>query len=193
MRLGGTVTLEDAWRNGFDHVCVATGAGLPRVIPMGHSLARGMRQASDFLMALQLTGAAKESSLATLQVRLPAVVIGGGLTAVDTATEVQAYYVKQVEKVLARTEAVGVGRVQAGLGDEDGAILDDLLAHGRAVRAERERAAGGGRGAGLPSLHPRLGRCDARVPQGHERLPRLSPQPRRDHQGRRRGHLLRQA
>ena len=141
VRLGGTVTIEDAWRLGFDHLCIATGAGLPRVINIGNSLARGMRQASDFLMALQLTGAAKQSSLATLQVRLPAVVIGGGLTAIDTATEVQAYYVQQVEKVLARCEALGEERVRAGLCEEDLGILDEFLEHGRAVRSERARAA----------------------------------------------------
>ncbi|MHB8250805.1 MULTISPECIES: FAD-dependent oxidoreductase [Acidithiobacillus] len=145
VRLGGTITLENAWELGFDHVCIATGAGLPRVVPMGESLARGMRQASDFLMALQLTGAGKRSSLANLQVRLPAVVIGGGLTAVDTATEVQAYYVRQVEKVLARYEAMvmhsGEEKLRAGLSAEDAGILDEFLTHGRAVRAERERAA----------------------------------------------------
>ncbi len=141
VRLGGTVTLEDAWEQGFDHVCIATGAGYPRVINMGNSLARGMRQANDFLMALQLTGAGKRSSLATLQVRLPAVVIGGGLTGVDTATEVQAYYIKQVEKILHRHEVLGPERVRAGLDDEDAAILDEFLVHGRAVRKERERAA----------------------------------------------------
>ncbi len=148
VRLGGTVTLEDAWALGFDHVVNASGAGLPRVIHMGNSLARGMRQASDFLMALQLTGAAKESSIANLQVRLPAVVIGGGLTGVDTATEVQAYYIKQVEKVLHRFEtlaaAQGEERVTAGLNEQDRATLDESLAHGRAVRAERERAAAAG-------------------------------------------------
>src|SRR2546425_2310480 len=42
------------------------------------------RQASDFLMALQLTGAAKTDSIANLTVRLPVVVIGGGLTAITT-------------------------------------------------------------------------------------------------------------
>ena len=47
----------------------------------------GVRAASDFLMALQLTGAAKPDSLANMQLRLPVVVIGGGLTAIDTATE----------------------------------------------------------------------------------------------------------
>jgi hypothetical protein len=38
-------------------------------------------------MALQLTGAFKRDALANLQVRLPAIVIGGGLTGIDTATE----------------------------------------------------------------------------------------------------------
>ena len=145
VRFGGTMTLDDAWEQGFDHVCIATGAGLPRVVPMGNSLARGMRQASDFLMALQLTGAGKDTSLANLQVRLPAVVIGGGLTAVDTATEVQTYYIKQVGKILARyelmVERMGLEAVRSGMPAEDLAILEEFLAHGRAVRAERERAA----------------------------------------------------
>ncbi|AEM46306.1 hypothetical protein Acife_0066 [Acidithiobacillus ferrivorans SS3] len=158
VRLGGTVTLENAWELGFDHVCIATGAGLPRVVPMGESLARGMRQASDFLMALQLTGAGKQSSLANLQVRLPAVVIGGGLTAVDTATEVQAYYVRQVEKVLARYEQMaaqsGEEKLRAGLSAEDSEILEEFLTHGRAVRAERERAATAGEAPNfVPLIH----------------------------------------
>jgi NADPH-dependent glutamate synthase beta subunit-like oxidoreductase/NAD(P)H-flavin reductase len=156
VRLGGTVTLDDAWALGFDHVCVATGTGLPRVVSIGNSLARGMRQASDFLMALQLTGAGKETSLANLQVRLPAVVVGGGLTGVDTATEVQAYYIKQVEKTLARFEALagerGEAAVRAGLGDEDREILDEFLAHGRAVRDERARARAVGEGPDFAPL-----------------------------------------
>ncbi len=57
-------------------------------------------------MALQLTGAFKEEALANLQVELPAVVIGGGLTAIDTATELLAYYPLQAEKTLARYEAL---------------------------------------------------------------------------------------
>ncbi len=148
VRLGGTLTLEDAWTLGFDHVSLATGAGLPKVLPIGNSLARGMRQATDFLMALQLTGAAKTASLAVLQLRMPVVVIGGGLTAIDTATEAQAYYIKQVAKTLQRCEtlaaAQGEAAVWAGLNPEDCEILQEFLAHGRLVRAERARAAGAG-------------------------------------------------
>ena len=82
-------------------------ARVPTVVAMENGLAHGVRQASDFLMALQLTGAAKSDSVANLTVRLPIVVIGGGLTAIDTATEAFAYYPVQVEKFLARYERQG--------------------------------------------------------------------------------------
>src|SRR5207248_2260048 len=92
-RLGGTVTVEEAFdRYGFAHLALAAGAGKPTLIGLKNNLIRGVRQASDFLMALQLSGAFKKNSLANLQVRLPAAVIGGGLTAIDTATETAPYY-----------------------------------------------------------------------------------------------------
>ena len=144
IRFGGTVPIEDAWKYGFDHVAIAAGAGKPTIIEMKNNLIRGIRKASDFLMALQLTGAFKRNALANLQMRLPAVVIGGGLTAIDTATELMAYYPVQVEKTLAQYETltteVGEGRVRAIYDPEELALLDEYLAHGRSVRAERERA-----------------------------------------------------
>src|SRR5216117_4342340 len=110
VRFGGTVTVESAFALGFDHVALAAGAGRPTVLDLPHGLARGVRTASDFLMALQLTGAAKTDSIANLQVRLPVVIIGGGLTAIDTATEALAYYPLQVEKFLASYETLAAER-----------------------------------------------------------------------------------
>jgi NADPH-dependent glutamate synthase beta subunit-like oxidoreductase/NAD(P)H-flavin reductase len=154
VRFGGTLTVEQAWDAGFDHLAIAVGAGLPQALPIPGSLAPGMRMAADFLMALQLTGAAKDSSLANLQVRLPAVVIGGGLTGVDAATEVQAYYLVQIEKILHRYEilvkAYGEKNIREGLDPLSLTILDEYLEHGRAVRAERKRAASAGE---EPKLH----------------------------------------
>ncbi|MCU1262612.1 MAG: pyridine nucleotide-disulfide oxidoreductase, partial [Bryobacterales bacterium] len=110
VRFGGTLTIDTAFEMGFDHIALCAGAGRPTVIPMKNGLVSGVRQASDFLMALQLTGAAKFESLANLQVRMPIVVIGGGLTAIDTATESLAYYVVQVEKFLKRYELLAADR-----------------------------------------------------------------------------------
>ena len=144
VRFGGTIQVEDAWELGFDHLALAVGAGLPRELAIPGSMAPGMRQANDFLMALQLTGAAQESSLANLQLRLPAVIIGGGLTGVDTATEAQAYYIKQVEKTLHRYEKVsavlGEARVLEHFEGVDLEILEEFLAHGREVKLERSQA-----------------------------------------------------
>jgi NADPH-dependent glutamate synthase beta subunit-like oxidoreductase/NAD(P)H-flavin reductase len=144
IRLGGTLTLEDAWSMGFAHVAIAVGAGKPTIIDIENNLIRGVRKASDFLMALQLTGAAKRSSLANLQVRLPALVIGGGLTAIDTATELLAYYVVQCEKALERFETLsatlGPEKARAAFDLEEQETLDEFIAHGREIRQERERA-----------------------------------------------------
>ncbi|HLK37138.1 MAG TPA: FAD-dependent oxidoreductase, partial [Polyangiaceae bacterium] len=146
VRFGGTITLDDAWRLGFDHVAISAGAGRPTIIDMKNNLSRGIRKASDFLMALQLTGAYKHTSIANLQVGLPAIVIGGGLTAIDTATELLAYYQVQVEKELERYELLmRSGHSEADLrrrfDDEEWDALQRHLEHGRALRDEKERAA----------------------------------------------------
>ena len=144
VRFGGTLPIDDAWAQGFDHVAIASGAGRPTIIDLKNNLIRGIRKASDFLMALQLTGAFKREALPNLQARLPAIVIGGGLTAIDTATELTAYYPMQVEKTLRQYEAlsreVGEDRVRAVYDAEELAQVDEYLAHGRQIRAERARA-----------------------------------------------------
>jgi NADPH-dependent glutamate synthase beta subunit-like oxidoreductase/NAD(P)H-flavin reductase len=144
VRFGGTLTVEDAQSMGFDHIALCMGAGKPTTLDIPNGLARGVRTASDFLMALQLTGAAKAESIANMQLRLPVVVIGGGLTAVDTATESLAYYPVQVEKFLLRYETLsakdGEDKVRAAWSDEEREIGEEFLAHARAIRAEREAA-----------------------------------------------------
>jgi len=144
VRFGGSITADEAFDMGFDHVALAIGAGRPTVLDLPNGLARGVRTASDFLMALQLTGAAKPDSIANMQLRLPVVVVGGGLTAIDTATESLAYYPLQVEKFLQRYEQLARehGEMAARLAwnEEEREIADEWLAHAGAIRSERMRA-----------------------------------------------------
>ncbi|MEK6736760.1 MAG: pyridine nucleotide-disulfide oxidoreductase, partial [Pseudomonadota bacterium] len=149
VRFGGTLTTDDAFTMGFDHVALAAGAGRPTVLNLPNGLARGVRAASDFLMALQLTGAAQSDSIANMQLRLPVIVVGGGLTAIDTATEALAYYPGQVEKFLQRYEILsavqGEAAVRAVWTVEEKEIADEYLGHARAIRAERQAAEQQGR------------------------------------------------
>ena len=156
VRFGGTITAQIAFDLGFDHIALAAGAGKPTVLDMPNGLARGVRTASDFLMGLQLTGAARVEAIANLQVRLPIVVVGGGLTAIDTATESLAYYPVQVEKFLARYEALaaerGAGGVRNEWSEEETLVAEELMTHAAAIRAEREAAAAEGRPARILEL-----------------------------------------
>ena len=149
VRFGGTLTIDSAFEMGFDHIALCAGAGRPTVIPMKNGLVRGVRQASDFLMALQLTGAAKSDSIANLQIRMPIAVIGGGLTAIDTATESLAYYVVQVEKFLERYQALveelGEVAVRTKWTPDEAVTANEFLSHARAIRKERAAAAKEGR------------------------------------------------
>ncbi len=144
VRFGGTLTVDDAWGLGFDHIALAAGAGRPTILDMPNGLARGVRAASDFLMALQLTGAAQSDSIANMQLRLPVVVIGGGLTAIDAATEALAYYPVQVEKFLQRYETLvaeqGEAAVEAGWDQEEREIAEEFMNHARILREEKIRA-----------------------------------------------------
>ena len=137
-------------------------------------------------MALQLTGAAKLSSIANLQLRLPVVVIGGGLTAIDTATESLAYYVRQVEKFAARYRTLVAERGEAAV---RAAWNAEEAGHRRRVpgacRGDRGRARRGGRRAGRRDCAAArcLGRRDDRLSPPADRQPVLHAEPRGSGQG----------
>ena len=133
IRFGSNITYDQASKMGFDHICLAMGAGKPNIINMPNALAGGCRMASDFLMALQLSGAAKKTSLANIQIQLPVLVIGGGLTAIDTATESLAYYIRQVEKFAQDYENLG-DEIFEGLTDRERDLAYEYIAHAKLLK-----------------------------------------------------------
>lgn len=146
VRLGSNLTIDQAVSQfNIDHISLCLGAGSPNLPPLDNILAKGVRLASDFLMSLQLTGAARLQSLANLQVCLPAYVVGGGLTAIDTATEVAAYYPQQVKKFYQRYQTLdahyGARTVENSWTEQDQEIAQIFLEHGRLVLEEEAQAA----------------------------------------------------
>ena len=148
---------------------------------MKNGLARGVRQASDFLMALQLTGAAKANSVANLQLRMPIVVIGGGLTAIDTATESMAYYVVQVEKFLERYETLVAekGEARSARRLDSGRSRDRGRVYGARAGDSRGTRAGGARRprSQADRLAQFMGRRHHRLPAADDRCAELHAEP----------------
>ena len=138
-RLGSGMDCFDALEEyKFDHVALCLGAGWPNIVNIKNNFLKGVRSASDFLMALQLTGAEKKNLLTNLQIRLPAVVVGSGLTAIDTACEVLAYYILQVEKFEERYEVlqkIGGGK---NWNEEEKIIAQEFLTHASEIKKARE-------------------------------------------------------
>ena len=137
IRFGSNINPDQAFKLGFEHIALCIGAGKPNLLDIPNALAKGVRTASDFLMSLQLGGAFKKDSLANLQIRLPLIVIGGGLTALDTATEALSYYPLQVEKFLTRIEKIGLDKLN--LNEEEKEIANEFITHAKEIREENKK------------------------------------------------------
>jgi NADPH-dependent glutamate synthase beta subunit-like oxidoreductase/NAD(P)H-flavin reductase len=133
IRLGSSLTIDEAFDRGFSHVACALGAGAPKLALTGkNALPVGVKTASDFLMALHSAGARKTHATTNLQIRMPIVVIGGGLTGVDAATEALAYYPLQVKRYAEQLLSLGSADktlFEKTLSPKDQEVHKEFLAH----------------------------------------------------------------
>lgn len=132
VRLGSNITVKQAFNEGFDHIALCLGAGKPRFISNTDYFAKGVRSAADFLMNLQQGGAFQLASNSNLLIRMPAVVIGCGLTAIDSAVELLHYYPIQAEKFLVNWE--NSNNPEKKLDTEDLEIAQELIEHAKLFR-----------------------------------------------------------
>jgi NADPH-dependent glutamate synthase beta subunit-like oxidoreductase/NAD(P)H-flavin reductase len=138
IRLGSSLKVQQAFDLGFSHVACALGAGAPKLaLPtIRNAMPVGVKTASDFLMALHTAGARKLDAATNLQIRMPIVVIGGGLTGVDAATEALAYYPVQVKRYAQRYEnllASAKTEFTRALNAQDRVIHDEFLSHAKTL------------------------------------------------------------
>jgi NADPH-dependent glutamate synthase beta subunit-like oxidoreductase/NAD(P)H-flavin reductase len=105
VRLGSNLSLHQAFFDmDFHHVGLCIGAGPPRIPPTPGMDATGVRLSSDFLMTLQLGQAWKDDRVSNLMIEFPVVIIGGGLSAMDSAVEALAYYPHMVRRIAKSVE-----------------------------------------------------------------------------------------
>ena len=139
VRFGSNISYNDALSTlQFDHISLATGSGQPNIPVIPNITSKGVRTASDFLMSLQLTAAYQHNKISNLQIRLPIVIIGGGLTAIDTATEALAYYPRQLEKFYKNFQDLLKHRthdeILSCMSEEDKVIALEFLEHAEMIR-----------------------------------------------------------
>ena len=114
---------------------------------------------------------------------MPIVVIGGGLTAIDTATESLAYYVVQVEKFLERYETLAAERGEAAVRDswtpEESETGDRVPGACAARFAPSGRRGREGRGRQSDPAAELLGRRHDRLSPPSDRFAQLHAESRR--------------
>lgn len=153
LRLGSNLTLAQGFQDyGFKHISLCLGAGQPYTLKIPGISSKGVKLAAEFLFTLQAAGAYKFDTVANLAIRLPVVIIGSGLTAVDAATEALAYYVRYCERMVARIEKLcgqqldlqQVATVDLShFAPEEQEQLRTVLDHGLQIRTRRRQLAPG--------------------------------------------------
>lgn len=145
VHLGSNITIQQAFQLGFDHLAICTGASPPKLVQIPNFLAKGVRTASDILMTIQSGGAFLEGSITNLLIRMPIIVIGGGLTAVDVAVESLLYYKIQVEKFYRKYQSMimqhGKEYTEATWTDEDKLIAAEFIAHAKLFENTQDKEA----------------------------------------------------
>ena len=132
IRLGSNISATQAFNVGFDHIALCLGAGKPKYINSTSYFFKGVKSAADFLMNLQQGGSYLDQSNSNLLLRMPVVVIGCGLTAIDSAVEVIHYYPTQVEKFLNSYEQNHINLDK--LSPEDKIIAEEFITHAKLFR-----------------------------------------------------------
>ncbi|MGI4776354.1 MAG: FAD-dependent oxidoreductase [Janthinobacterium lividum] len=141
--LGGNITKQQIFELGFDYLAFCTGASQPKLPVFSNFLAKGVKTASDFLMALQNQGAFLKDNISSLTIRMPVAVIGCGLTAVDSAVEALNYYPIQVEKFSRHYNSLvlklGVDYVEKNWTEEDKEIAREFIDHADLFREIKDK------------------------------------------------------
>ena len=114
MVIGKTISVDELIEQGFEAICIGTGAGLPRFMGIPGENLKGVYSANEFLTRVNLMKAYRDGSSTPIQHAKKVVVVGGGNVAMDAARsakrlgadEVTIVYRRSEEELPARKEEV---------------------------------------------------------------------------------------
>ena len=135
IRLGSNITTTQAFDLGFDHIALCLGAGKPRFMNLDDYFAKGVKSAADFLMNLQQGASYLANSNSNLLLRMPAIVIGCGLTAIDSAVEILHYYPIHVENFYNNWQSKT--NLNQNLNAENQAIAQEFISHAKLFKSAK--------------------------------------------------------
>lgn len=112
--IGKTITVDELLEDGFEAVCIGSGAGLPRFMGIKGESLKGVYSANEFLTRANLMKAYKSNSQTPVMHAKNVAVIGGGNVAMDAARtalrlgaeNVYIIYRRSMEELPARKEEV---------------------------------------------------------------------------------------
>lgn len=96
---GRDYTVDQIWNEGYEHIALCVGAAKPNDVKVKNRDAKLIYGSTEFLSDLQIKDAINPDKDYLLKVKLPGIVIGGGLTAIDCSTELLNYYPVFLEKL----------------------------------------------------------------------------------------------
>lgn len=104
MVIGKTISIDELLEDGFEAICVGTGAGLPRFMGIPGENLKGVYSANEFLTRVNLMKAYREGADTPIQHAKKVVVVGGGNVAMDAARSAMRLGAEEVSIVYRRSE-----------------------------------------------------------------------------------------
>ena len=96
--LGNGVTIQNVIDSGFNAATIAFGCGPAKTYHIkGLDIIPNVYTSSDILMKINLCNNWEELQMSDLEIQMPVVIAGGGLTSIDAATDIKTYYLKQIK------------------------------------------------------------------------------------------------
>lgn len=136
VKFSANINYHEAIKLGYDHISFCCGSGYPYIPTLENINAGNIRTASDFLMCLGSGGVHFENSNTNFKLKLPIIILGGGLTAIDAATEAAKFYPEYVKRTYKKLDKIDIDK----LNKEDANYYKIIKQHAEKYISEDDNA-----------------------------------------------------